>query len=169
MNKAKLFRGLLVVSICIVTILIIYLLIDAFLSDNLLQFVLYAVAEVVFIITIAKATDILVKIENSSKQGTHNNEIELEGVFGEIWHSIDEITKIKDIKVEHLDKSNHTIDMVLLRNKHEFGIVIDDKAIGIIVDEEESDNPLEVELQISEIKDIEYFGKWLIEFVESHS
>ena len=163
------FRKLFVVGVCLVTVLLIYLMIDAFISDNFLQFVICVVGEFVFIIFLAKSADRISKSGNNLKNEISKDVIKREGLLGEIWNFIDDLFKIKEIEVEHLDKSNNIIDLVLFRNEHEFGIVIDDEAISITVDEEESDNPLEIEMPISNFKDIEHFGKWLIDFIESNS
>lgn len=109
------------------------------------------------------------KIENKIKNETHRAGAKGEGIFEEIWCSIGDISKIKDIKVGHLDKADNIIDLQLSRNNHEFDIVIDEEGIGIIVDDEMSDNPLEEELPISELKNIENFWEWLNDFVESNS
>ena len=165
-KKLNSFRIIFSFLILIGGILIILLMISATINDNLFQAIMCVPGLFVFIFIISKMINVIEKIESGIE---NEKSIKPKGFIGEIWDAVDDLYKRKDIKVNHLDKTNNIIDMVLLKNGHEFAIVIDNESIGIIVDDEETDNPLEVELPVSEIKDINLFLEWLMGFIESNS
>lgn len=76
-----------------------------------------------------------------------------EGLFGEIWNDIDKISQIEGVTIGCLDKD---------------GNIIDEDTFGVVIDEEE-DNPLEIEVPLSEIIEISEFWKLLTEIIRNHS
>ena len=82
-----------------------------------------------------------------------------------IWNQYEGLT---DGKVVFAETHNNTIDMQIIRNKHEFCIEVTCEAIYMICDEE-TDTPIEKEVPLSELKDVEDFFLTVRDFIEKNS
>lgn len=92
------------------------------------------------------------------------------GLFGELWQEFEwnQYEGLTDGKVVFAETHNNTIDMQIIRRKHEFNICIDCEAIYMICDEE-SDAPVEKEVSLSELKDVGDFFLTVRDFIEKNS
>ena len=66
------------------------------------------------------------------------------------------------------DYHNNTIDIGIMKNGHEFFVVIDENAISIISDEE-TDSPKEVEILLSQFDTIEQIYLEINTFIDLNS
>ena len=92
------------------------------------------------------------------------------GLFGEIWQEFEwnQYEGLTDGKVVFAETHNNTIDMQIIRKKHEFSICIDCEAVYMICDEE-TDAPIEKELPLSDFKDVGEVFLAIREFIEINS
>ena len=92
------------------------------------------------------------------------------GLFGEIWEEFEynRYEGLTDGKVVFAETHNNTIDLQIIRNKHEFCIEVTCEAIYMICDEE-TDIPIEKELLLSELKDVGDFFLTVRDFIEKNS
>lgn len=90
------------------------------------------------------------------------------GLFGEIWEEFEwnRFEGLTDGKVVFAETHNNTIELEIIRHKHEFNIAIDNDAVYMVMDDE-TDHPLEREIPLSKITDIGQFFSVIREFVES--
>ncbi len=93
------------------------------------------------------------------------------GIFSEIyeeyWHDGFEFNLIYD-KLVYCEYYNNSIDIALLKNKHEILIEIDNSSISIIVDEE-TDNPKEMKTSLLDVSSIEQVYCAINDFIKSNS
>lgn len=92
------------------------------------------------------------------------------GLFGEIWQEFEwnQYEGLTDGKVVFAETHNNTIDMQIIRKKHEFSICIDCEAVYMICDEE-TDAPIEKEIPLSNFKDVGEVFFAIREFIEINS
>ena len=92
------------------------------------------------------------------------------GLLGELWEEFEynQYEGLTDGKVVFAETHNNTIDIQIIRKKHEFNICIDCEAVYIICDEE-TDTPIEKEVFLSELKDVEDFFLTVRDFIEKNS
>ena len=92
------------------------------------------------------------------------------GLFGELWQEFEwnQYEGLTDGKVVFAQTHNNTIDLEIIRHKHEFSICIDCEAVYMICDEE-TDAPTEKEIALSNFKDVGEVFLTIREFIESHS
>ncbi len=92
------------------------------------------------------------------------------GLFGEIWQEFEwnQYEGLTDGKVVFAETHNNTIDLQILRNKHEFCIEVTCESVSMICDEE-TDTPIEKEVLLSEIKDVGDFFFTVRDFIEKNS
>lgn len=92
------------------------------------------------------------------------------GLFGEIWDEFEwnQFEGLPDGKVVFAETHNNTIDMQIIRKKHEFSICVDCEAVYMICDEE-TDTPIEKEVPLSELKDVGDFFLTVRNFIENNS
>ncbi len=92
------------------------------------------------------------------------------GLFGELWQEFewDQYEGLTDGKVVFADTHNNTIDLQIIRHKHEFNICIDCEVVYMICDEE-TDTPIEKELPLSDFKDVGEVFLAIREFIETNS
>ena len=92
------------------------------------------------------------------------------GLFGELWQEFEwnSYEGLTDGKVVFAEKHNNTIDLQIIRKKHEFSICIDCEAVYMICDEE-TDAPIEKELPLSDFKDVGEVFLAIREFIETNS
>lgn len=92
------------------------------------------------------------------------------GLFGEIWDEFEwnQYEGLSDGKVVFAETHNNTIDLQIIRNKHEFCIEVNCECIYMICDEE-TDTPVEKEVPLSELKDVGDFFLTVRDFVEENS
>ncbi len=92
------------------------------------------------------------------------------GLFGELWQEFEwnQFEGLTDGKVVFAETHNNTIDLQILRKKHEFDICIDCEAIYMICDEE-TDAPIEKEIPLSDLMDVGEVFLAIREFIEINS
>ena len=92
------------------------------------------------------------------------------GLLGEIWDEFEDnqFEGLTDGKVVFAETHNNTIDMQIIRKKHEFSICIDCEAVYMICDEE-TDAPIEKEIALSNFKDVGEVFLAIREFIETNS
>ena len=100
----------------------------------------------------------------------NNTDVIRNGLFGELWQEFEwnSYEGLTDGKVIFAETHNNTIDMQIIRKKHEFSICIDCEAVYMICDEE-TDAPIEKEIALSNFKDVGEVFLTIREFIESHS
>lgn len=92
------------------------------------------------------------------------------GLFGELWQEFEwnQYEGLTDGKVIFADTHNNTIDLQIIRKKHEFDICIDCEVVYMICDEE-TDAPIEKEIPLSDFKDVGKVFLAIREFIETNS
>ena len=92
------------------------------------------------------------------------------GLFGELWQEFEwnQYEGLTDGKVVFAETHNNTIDLQIIRKKHEFHICIDRDAVYMICDEE-TDIPMEKEIALSNYKDVGEVFLSIREFIEINS
>lgn len=92
------------------------------------------------------------------------------GLFGELWQEFEwnQYEGLTDGKVVFADAHNNTIDLQIIRHKHEFDICIDCEVVYMICDEE-TDAPIEKEIPLSNFKDVGEVCLAIREFIETNS
>ena len=90
------------------------------------------------------------------------------GLFGEIWEEFEwnQFEGLTDGKVVFAETHNNTIELEIIRHKHEFNITIDKDAIYMVMDDE-TDAPVEKEIPLSDMTEIGQVFTVIWEFVES--
>lgn len=103
-------------------------------------------------------------------EAAYGNEMELihTGLFGEIWEEFErnQFEGLIDGKVIFAETYNNTIEMSIVRHKHEFNITIDKEAVYMVMDDE-TDTPVEKEIPLSEMTGVGQVFTVFREFVES--
>lgn len=81
-------------------------------------------------------------------------EVDHEGLFGELWDEFEwnQYEGLIDGKLVFAETHNDTIDLQLIRKKHEYLITITNESLSMICDEE-TDHPIEREIPLSAFKD----------------
>lgn len=92
------------------------------------------------------------------------------GLFGEIWQEFEwnQYEGLTDGKVVFAETHNNTIDLQIIRNKHEFCIEVTYKAVYMICDEE-TDAPIEKEISLSDFNNVGDVFLAIREFIETNS
>lgn len=92
------------------------------------------------------------------------------GLFGEIWQEFEwnQYEGLTDGKVVFAETHNNTIDLQIIRNKHEFCIEVNCESLCMICDEE-TNASIEKEVPLSELKDVEEFFIVVRDFIEKNS
>lgn len=92
------------------------------------------------------------------------------GLFGEIWQEFEwnQFEGLTDGKIVFAETHNNTIDLQILRKKHEFDICIDCEAVYMICGEK-TDKPIETEIALSNFKDVGEVFFAIREFIETNS
>lgn len=90
------------------------------------------------------------------------------GLFEEIWEEFEwnQFEGLTDGKVVFAETHNNTIDIDIIRHKHEFNIIIGKDAVYMVMDDE-TDTPVEKELSLSSMTDVAQVFTAIREFVES--
>ncbi len=90
------------------------------------------------------------------------------GLFGEIWEEFEwnQFEGLTDGKVVFAETHNNTIELEIIRRKHEFNVTIDKDAIYMVMDDE-TETPLEKEIPLSELSEVGQAFTAIREFVES--
>lgn len=90
------------------------------------------------------------------------------GLFGELWQEFEwnQYEGLTDGKVVYAETHNNIIDLQIIRNKHEYLIEIDSEKLSMICDEE-SDDPIEKEIPLSEFKDVVEVFMAIRDFIEN--
>lgn len=90
------------------------------------------------------------------------------GLFGEIWQEFEwnQFEGLTDGKVVFSETHNNTIEMEIIRHKHEFNIEIDKDGVYMVMDEE-TDIPVEKEIPLVEMNEVGQVFTAIREFVES--
>ena len=81
-------------------------------------------------------------------------EVDHEGLFGELWDEFEwnQYEGLIDGKLVFAETHNDTIDLQVIRKKHEYLITITNENLSMICDEE-TDHPIEREIPLSAFKD----------------
>ena len=105
-----------------------------------------------------------VKLENELCK--ENGDLVRTKIFSDIWvkfHNKEFLDKI-DGEVSFVECYNNVIELGIIRSNQEFHIEINNEAMYLLTDEE-TDNPVEIGIFLSEIKDLENFFVILNEFL----
>ena len=92
------------------------------------------------------------------------------GLLGELWQEFEwnQFEGLTDGKVVFAETHNNTIELQIVRKKHEFLVCIDCEAVQMICDEE-TDAPIEKEISLTNFQDVgQVFGA-IREFIEANS
>lgn len=102
----------------------------------------------------------------------YGNDIDISrsGLFGDIWQEFEwnQFEGLTDGKVVFAQTHNNTIDLQIIRKKHEFDICIDCEAVYMICDAQ-TDTPIEKEIALSNFKDVGEMFLAIREFIETNS
>ena len=92
------------------------------------------------------------------------------GLFGELWKEFEwnSYEGLTDGRVVFAETHNNMIDLQIIRNKHEFCIEIDCESVCMICDEE-TDDPIEKEMPLSDFQNVGEVFLTIREFMESNS
>lgn len=92
------------------------------------------------------------------------------GLFGKLWQEFEwnQYEGLTDGKVVFAETHNNTIDLQIIRKKHEFSVCIDCEAVYMVCDEE-TDTPIESEIPLSAFKDVGEVFLAIREFIETIS
>ena len=92
------------------------------------------------------------------------------GLFGELWQEFEwnQYEGLTDGKVVFAQTHNNTIDLQIIRHKHEFSVEITSDGLYLICDEE-TDAPIEKEIPLSDFKDAGEVFLAIREFIEINS
>lgn len=92
------------------------------------------------------------------------------GLFGELWQEFEwnQYEGLTDGKVVFAQTHNNTIDLQIIRHKHEFSVEITSDGLYLICDEE-TDAPIEKEIPLSYFKDVGEVFLAIREFIEINS
>ncbi len=92
------------------------------------------------------------------------------GLFAQLWEEFEDkqFEGWFDGKIAFSVAHNNCIDLTIVRNKHEFSILIDKDLVSILADEE-TDHPAEVEIPLSELSGIPHFLSTIQEIMQRHS
>ena len=95
------------------------------------------------------------------------NETMRTGLFEEIWKEFEwnRFEGMTASKVVFAEAHNNTIEMEIRHRHHEFDITIDNDAIYMVMDDE-TDVPVEKEVPLSDVKNIQHLYVIVREFVE---
>ena len=98
----------------------------------------------------------------------NDTDVVYDGLFGEIWEEFEwnQVEGLTDGKIVFAETHNNTIELEIIRHKHEFNITIDSEAVYMVMDDE-TDNPVEKEMPLSKIIDVGQVFTIIREFVES--
>lgn len=172
-KKFNMFRKIIGVAMVVIIVPIVFCFIKAMILDDGLQIIFWVVMMLLYIVIIAVLANMIVKYDAKLAKKAYNNKSEIihNGLFGKIWDEFDAApcSDIAGGKVIFLEMYNNTIDLQVIRNKHEFNIVIDSDILYVEVDEEELYPPLELEVKLSEISSIECFWQILTDFIKQYS
>ena len=92
------------------------------------------------------------------------------GLFGELWQEFEwnQYEGLTDGKVVFAQTHNNTIDLQIIRHKHEFSVEITSDGLYLICDEE-TDALIEKEIPLSNFKDVGEVFFAIREFIEINS
>ena len=92
------------------------------------------------------------------------------GLFGELWQEFEwnQYEGLTDGKVIFAQTHNNTIDLQIIRHKHEFSVEITSNSLYLICDEE-TDAPIEKEISLSDFNDVGAVFLAIREFIETNS
>jgi len=90
------------------------------------------------------------------------------GLFGEIWEEFEwnQFEGLTEGKIVFAETHCNTIELEIIRHKHEFNITIDSEAVYMVMDDE-TDNPVEKEMPLYKITDVGQVFTIIREFIES--
>ncbi len=92
------------------------------------------------------------------------------GLFGELWKEFEwnQYEGLTDGKVIFAETHNNTIDLQIIRKKHEFSVEITSDGLYLICNDE-TDAPIEKEIPLSDFKDVGEVFLAIREFIETNS
>ena len=167
-------RGLIVITLVVflVTALICFggsfSIVD---EDPSLFLLFFGILIVVTVITVLICRHLARKHERLYAAAYGNDsEVIHTGLFGELWEEFewDQYEGLTDGKVVFAQTHNNTIELQIIRGKHEFSVVIDSKGLSLICDEE-TDAPIEKEMPLSDFKNVGEVFLTIRAFIERRS
>ena len=101
---------------------------------------------------------------------SNDTDIIRSGLFGELWQEFEwnQYEGLTDGKVVFAQTHNNTIDLEIIRHKHEFSVEITSDGLHLICDEE-TDMPIEKEIPLSHFEDVGEVLGAIREFIEANS
>lgn len=94
------------------------------------------------------------------------------GIFAEIWdeYEFNQFEGIVDVrtKCKYISDYKNTIEIDLVRRRHEFNIQIDETCVYFLADDE-TDSPIEQTVPLSDLKSLGDFYDYVRKFVLEHS
>ena len=167
-------RGYIVITLVVFLVAVLICFGGSFsiVDENPIPFLLFAGILIVFTIITIFICRYLARKGEQMYVAAYGNDSDIirNGLFGELWQEFEwnQYEGLTDGKVIFAETHNNTIDLQIIRKKHELSICIDCEAVYMICDEE-SDAPIEKELPLSDFKDVgEVFGA-IREFIETNS
>lgn len=141
-------------------------------DENPIPFLLFTGILIVFSIITIFICRYLSRKGEQMYVAAHGNDTDIirNGLFGELWQEFEwnQFEGLTGGKVVFAETYNNTIDLQIIRKKHEFSICIDCEAIYMICDEE-TDKPIEAETALSNFKDVGEVFFAIREFIETNS
>ena len=167
-------RGIIIKTLIVLLVAILVCLIAAFRNVNKDPTPLLFCLGILIVYTVIT---IFVCLHLARKHGqlyvaAYGNDTDIihNGLFGELWQEFEwnQYEGLTDGKVIFAETHNNTVDLQIMRKKHEFNICIDCEAVYMICDEE-TDAPIEKEIPLSDLTDVGEVFLAIREFIESHS
>ncbi len=77
------------------------------------------------------------------------------GLFAELWDEFEDkqFEGWFEGKIQFAQSHNNCIDLILVRNRHEFAVFVDADTVSVIIDEE-TEEPVEMEMPLSDFRDL---------------
>ena len=167
-------RGIIIKTLIVFLVAILVCLIAAFRNVNKdptpLLFCL-GILIVYTVITIFVCTH-LARKHGQLYVAAYNNDTDIirSGLFGELWQEFEwnQYEGLTDGKVVFAQTHNNTIDLEIIRHKHEFSVEITSDGLHLICDEE-TDMPIEKEIPLSHFEDVGKVLGAIREYIEANS
>lgn len=141
-------------------------------DENPIPFLLFAGILIVFTIITIFICRYLARKGEQLYVAAYGNDTDIirSGLFGELWQEFEwnSYEGLTDGKVVFAETHNNTIDLQIMRKKHEFNICIDCEAVYMVCDEE-TNAPIEKAFPLSNFKDVGEVFLAIREFIESNS
>lgn len=157
-KRQRVIRGLSVTLLVLLTCFVVFLLV---ITSTIIPLVITVVLIVLYIISarfICKDFYRKHQLLYTNAYGEQKEYVRT-GIFKELWDEYDDNrfeALVEKGNIIFEETYNNCIEIIIKKNKHEFIITIDEEEIAFIVDEE-TDDPIEEAVPLSEIADINAF------------